>query len=117
MTDKKLKMEYRYLGKTGLKVSILSYGNYVNSHNKGAQQLTTESIRKCLEYGVNYFDTAEGYGNGVAEVLMGNAFKELGVQRKDIVVSTKLFFGQGPNGMGLSRKHLIEGTKASLTRL
>lgn len=61
-------MEYRYLGRTGLKVSVLSYGNYVNSNDGGAQQLTTDSIKRCMEYGINFFDTAEFYGFGEAEI-------------------------------------------------
>ena len=70
-----------------------------------------------MEYGVNYFDTAEYYGWGQAEILLGNAFKELNVKREEIVVSTKIFFLKGVNQIGLSRKHIIEGTKNSLKRL
>ena len=110
-------MEYRYLGRTGLKISLFSYGNYINSNNQEAQQLTTDSIKKCLEYGVNFFDTAEFYGYGQAETQMGLAFKELNVKREDIVVATKIFWHPGVNGIGLSRKHIIEGTKNSLKRL
>ena len=92
-----------------------------------------ESVQKCLEYGINYFDTAELYGFGQAEILLGQAFKELKVRREEIVVSTKLFYApaglasqaehfeyytkMGVNQVGLSRKHVIEGTKASLKRL
>ena len=90
--DLKKNMEYRYLGNTGIQVSILSYGNYINSHDEKAQELTTQSIKKCLDYGINFFDTAEGYGHGTAETLLGVAFKELGVKREEIVVSTKIFF-------------------------
>ena len=54
--------------------------------------MTTNAIKKCLDYGVNFFDTAEVYGGGLAETQMGIAFKELGVKREDIVVSTKIFF-------------------------
>jgi aryl-alcohol dehydrogenase-like predicted oxidoreductase len=123
MESNKQNMIYRYLGPTGLKVSVISYGNFVNSNTHENQKLTTDCIRRCLEFGVNTFDTAEGYGSGTAEVLMGNAFKELGVKREDIVVSTKIyFFGLGtkfenPNTKGLSRKHIIEGTKNCLKRL
>lgn len=70
------------------------------------------------EYGVNYFDTAEVYGTGIAEKVMGNALKRLNVPRKDLVVSTKFFkCGQGVNDTMLSRKHLSEGICASLERL
>lgn len=79
-----------------------------------------------MEYGVNFFDTAEIYSKGRAEVLLGQALKDLNVRREDVVVSTKLFFGtkgfwdKDPNkvnAVGLSRKHIIEGTKNSLKRL
>src|SRR5512142_2030987 len=70
------------------------------------------------EYGVNFFDNAEGYGNGQAEVVMGNVIKKLGWKREDIVVSTKIFWGgTGPNETGLSHKHVIEGMHNSLRRL
>ena len=78
--------------------------------------LTSNS--SALENGVNYFDTAEIYGNGLAEIAMGKAFKRLNVPRKDIVVSTKIFScGSGVNDTMLSRKHIIEGTLAGLKRL
>ncbi len=80
-------------------------------------------MKKCLDYGINFIDTAEGYGHGVAEVMLGNSIKELGLKREEIVVSTKIFFFQsGPehikvNNGGLSRKHIIEGLKNCLKRL
>jgi len=80
-------------------------------------------MKKMLAAGVNFFDTAEGYGRGAAELSMGRAFKELNeekpIERKDIVVSTKLFWGTGTsvNDFGLSRKHIIEGMRGSLKRL
>jgi aryl-alcohol dehydrogenase-like predicted oxidoreductase len=85
--------------------------------------LTTESLRKCLEYGINFIDTAEGYGHGVAEIMLGNSIKELGLKREDLVISTKIFFFGGGdehinvNFKGLSRKHIIEGLKNCLKRL
>lgn len=112
-------MEYRRLGKTGLKVSVLSFGAWVTF----SKQLDVEAVKKLLttakDAGVNFWDNAEGYEAGDAEKLMGQAFKELGWKRSDHVVSTKIFFGtaKGPNDTGLSRKHIIEGTKASLARL
>jgi len=73
---------------------------------------------RCFDYGVNYFDTAEIYGHGVAEIAMGKAFKKLNKPRKDLVISTKMFTcGEGVNSGMLSRKHLIEGCHASLERL
>lgn len=57
-------MEYRYLGNTGLKVSVLSFGNMVNHIGPNPQGSTTEIVKKCLDYGINFFDTAEGYSGG-----------------------------------------------------
>jgi aryl-alcohol dehydrogenase-like predicted oxidoreductase len=75
-------------------------------------------MKLCFEAGVNFFDTAELYGMGQAETIMGNAFKELGFKREEIVVSTKLWrCGQGVNEIMLSRKHIIEGLQNSLKRL
>lgn len=80
-------------------------------------------IKACLDSGVNYFDTAEAYGSGESERTLGNAFKALKVPRESIVVSTKIFFNSVPidiikyNTYGLSRKHIIEGTKNSLKKL
>jgi len=111
-------MEYRYLGNSGLRVSVLSFGNWITSAKPEAYEFTRDCIKACYERGVNFFDTAEGYGSGVAEELMGRAFKELGYKREDLVVSTKLFkCGQGPNTGYLSHKHITEGMKNSLKRL
>ena len=82
------KMEYRYLGPTGLKVSVLSWGNWVNNAN---DQLTIDSIKFCLEHGINFFDTAELYGFGMSELSLGKALKELNVQREKIVVTCKIY--------------------------
>ena len=72
----------------------------------------------AYEHGVNFFDNAEGYSAGKAETMMGNVIKKQGWKRSDLVVSTKIFWGgDGPNDKGLSRKHIIEGTKAALERL
>ena len=109
------KMEYRYLGPTGLRVSVLSWGTFVNHTD---DKLTTESVKYCLDHGINYFDSAELYGFGLAETSLGKALKELNVQREKIVVSTKLFtIGRDPNDSFLSRKHIIEGLRNSLKRL
>ena len=109
------KMEYRYLGKTGLKVSVLSFGNWVNNDN---DQLTKDSVKICLENGVNFFDTAEYYEFGKAETSLGKAFKALKVPREKIVVTTKILrVGYDPNDGFQSRKHIIEGLRNSLKRL
>lgn len=114
----KPKMIYRYLGNSGLKVSVIGYGNWVNSNEGSAAKFTTECIKACYDAGVNFFDTAEIYGNGEAERQMGAAFKELGLRREDLVVSTKIFScGSGVNDKFGSRKHIIEGLDNSLKRL
>lgn len=115
------KMAYRYLGKTGLKVSVLSYGNWLTTDANTAetQTLINDCVKKCYDYGVNFFDSAEMYACGAAETQIGHAIKALNAPRKDLVVSTKLIFcdPKAPNDRGLSRKRIIEGTKASLKRL
>ncbi|CDW85421.1 aldo keto reductase family protein [Stylonychia lemnae] len=112
------KMVYRYLGNSGLKVSLFSFGNWLNSMKQEDYEITRDAIKICLENGVNFFDTAEIYGMGAAETQMGKAFKELSIKREDIVVSTKIFrCGAGVNDTFLSRKHIVEGLRASLKRL
>ena len=88
--SKKTPMEYRYLGNSGLKVSVLSFGNWLNSDKKEDYEITRDAMKLCFEAGVNFFDTAEVYGMGQAEIIMGNAIKELGFKREEIVVSTKI---------------------------
>ena len=109
------KMEYRYLGNTGLKVSVFGFGNWVNNFN---DEMTKECFKKCLENGINFFDTAEIYGLGAGETSFGKVIKELNIPREKIVVSTKIFkIGDDPNDSFLSRKHIREGLKNSLKRL
>jgi voltage-dependent potassium channel beta subunit len=111
-------MPYRNLGRTGLKVSLFSYGSWVSFGNQVDVKEAKILLARCRELGVNFFDNAEVYANGRAEEVMGQAIKELGWKRSDIVISTKLFWGgPGPNDKGLSRKHIIEGLRASLKRL
>ena len=111
-------MEYRYLGRSGLRVSVFSFGNWVNSNDEKDYENTRDCMKKCFELGVNFFDTAEVYGQGQAEIAMGRAIKELGFRREDIVVSTKFMnSGPGPNDRFMSRKHLMEGINDSLKRL
>jgi voltage-dependent potassium channel beta subunit len=117
-TQTKIPMEYRYLGNSGLKVSVLSFGNWLNSNKPEDYEITRDAMKLCFEAGVNFFDTAEIYGFGQAETIMGNAIKELGFKREEIVVSTKIFkIGQGVNDTFLSRKHIVEAIHAQLKRL
>ena len=109
------KMEYRYLGNSGLRVSVIGFGNWVNNLN---DEVSKECFKKALENGINFFDTAEGYGFGKGEIQFGKIIKELNIPREKIVVSTKLFkIGNDPNDGCLSRKHILEGIKNSLKRL
>ena len=111
-------MEYRRLGKSGLELSALSFGSWVTF----GQQIDEDTAFACMEAayqaGVNFFDNAEAYAGGQAEIIMGNVIKRAGWKRSDLVISTKIFWGgKAPNHSGLSRKHLLEGIRASLARL
>jgi voltage-dependent potassium channel beta subunit len=115
-------MEYRRLGRSGLKVSVLSFGSWVTFAN--ANQLeTAKQAAECLsaakDAGVNFFDNAEGYSAGESERVMGAAFRELGWKRHEYVVSTKLFWGlyDVPNMKNtLNRKYLSQAIDGSLER-
>lgn len=111
-------MEYRFLGRSGLKVSALSLGAWVTYGSQVGEEVALECMQAAIDAGVNFFDNAEAYAGGNAEIVMGNVIKQAGWKRSDLVVSTKIFWGgSGPNDRGLSRKHIIEGTQASLARL
>jgi len=109
-------MRYNKLGKAGIRLSEIGFGSWITF----AKQINLNEIKEFMhiafDHGVNFFDNAEGYAHGEAETLMGKALKEF--RREDLVLSTKIFWGgNGPNDTGLSRKHLIEGTKNALKRL
>ena len=107
------KMEYRYLGNSGLRVSVLSFGNWEHDEKR-----TLECVKTFLNNGINFFDTAESYGLGTAEIALGKALKELNVPREKVVISTKIMRnGTDPNDSFESRKHIIEGLNLSLKRL
>jgi voltage-dependent potassium channel beta subunit len=111
-------MEYRFLGKTGLKVSALSYGSWVTFHTQADENKAYELMTAAYEHGVNFFDNAEAYAGGQSEVIMGKVLKKAGWKRSDLVISTKIFWGgEGVNDRGLSHKHIMEGTNAALKRL
>jgi voltage-dependent potassium channel beta subunit len=111
-------MEYRNLGKAGIKLSALSLGAWVTYGGQVNEEVAYDCMTAAYEAGVNFFDNAEAYANGNAEVVMGNVIKRTGWKRTDLVVSTKLFWGgDGPNNSGLSFKHISEGINASLKRL
>lgn len=111
-------MEYRRLGRAGIKVSALSLGAWVTYGGQVGQQAADACMIAAYEAGVNFFDNAEGYASGQAEIVMGNTIKSQGWRRESLVISTKIFFGgQGPNDQGLSHKHIIEGVHNALKRL
>ncbi len=111
-------MHHRHLGSSGLKVSALSFGSWVTFGNQSDQDMAYDCMVAAYDAGVNFFDNAEAYAGGEAEVIMGKVFRRAGWKRSDLVVSTKLFWGgQGPNDRGLSRKHILEGAETSLDRL
>ncbi len=111
-------MNYRRMGKSGLQLSELSLGAWVTYGGQVGQEIAESCMAAAYEHGVNFFDNAEAYADGNAEIVMGNAIKKLGWRREDIVVSTKIFWGgKGPNQTGLSHKHIIEGANNALRRL
>ena len=112
-------MEYRYLGRSGIKVSELSFGSWVTFSNQVDVDAAAESMAAAYEAGVNFFDNAEVYAGGKSEQIMGAALKKLGWRRSSYLVSTKFFWGinKGPNEENtLNRKRLIEGINGSLQR-
>ncbi|KAH6651283.1 NADP-dependent oxidoreductase domain-containing protein [Chaetomium tenue] len=113
-------MKFRYLGNSGLQVSVFSLGGWLTYGGTQKGSIVKEILQTAWDHGVQTFDTAETYAAGASEVEMGSALKELAWPRDEYVLTTKVFFGTGrsePNTRGLSRKHIIEGLKSSLARL
>jgi voltage-dependent potassium channel beta subunit len=113
-------MEYRHLGKTGIRVSELSFGSWVTFHTQADVEAAVEMMSAAYDAGVNFFDNAEAYAGGKSEEVMGEAFKQLGWRRGSYLVSTKLYWGLHDNineKNTLNRKRLIEGISGSLERL
>ncbi len=111
-------MEYRFLGRSGLKVSALSFGSWVTFGEQVDTDLAYNQMKTAYDAGVNFFDNAEGYEGGKSETIMGEVIKKAEWKRSDLVLSTKIFWGgDGPNDTGLSFKHIKEGTEASLKRM
>jgi voltage-dependent potassium channel beta subunit len=109
-------MHYRRLGRSGLKISEISLGAWVTFGSQVDEETSIELIQAAYEAGVNFFDNADIYANGQAELVMGKALKNM--PREALVLSSKVFWPTmpGPNGRGLSRKHIIESINASLKR-
>jgi voltage-dependent potassium channel beta subunit len=111
-------MEYRRLGRAGLKVSALSLGSWVTFKNQVDKKLAKDLMSLAYEHGINFFDNAEAYAAGQSEVIMGQALKDLGWPRDTFCVSSKVFWGgEQPTQRGLSRKHVTDACHAALKRL
>lgn len=110
-------MEYRKMGSCGLKLSAISLGAWVTFGDQIDARTAKDLTHRAYEAGVNFFDNADIYANGKAEEVMGGAIKEL--QRESLIISSKVYWRTmpGPNGKGLSRKHIMESCEASLRRL
>jgi 1-deoxyxylulose-5-phosphate synthase len=115
-------MDYVRLGSSGLEVSRICLG--CMSFGGGADWMLPEQpslaiVRKALDLGINFFDTANVYSEGESEQILGRALRAFGVRREDVVIATKVFhpMGSGPNQRGLSRKHIFQSIDASLQRL
>ncbi len=111
-------MEFRYLGASGLKVSAVSYGNWLTHGSQIESEQAAACVRAALEAGITTFDTADVYADGRAESVLGEALS--GQRRESLEIFTKVYFPTGPGGpndTGLSRKHIAESINASLRRL
>jgi voltage-dependent potassium channel beta subunit len=113
-------MNYRRLGRAGIKVSELSFGSWVTYGNQMDTRLARECMAAAFDAGVNFFDNAEAYAGGKSEEIMGEVLKQMGWPRLQYLVSTKFFWGiqEGPNSRNtLNRKYLLNAIDASLKRL
>jgi voltage-dependent potassium channel beta subunit len=111
-------MEYRKLGKSGLKVSALSFGSWVTFSNQVSLKPAMDMMAYAYENGINFFDNAEVYAEGESEKIMGEVIKKLNWSRDTFIVSSKVFWGgQKPTQLGLSRKHTFDACHAALKRL
>ncbi|MEA1977687.1 MAG: aldo/keto reductase [Chloroflexota bacterium] len=110
-------MEYRRMGRSGLKLSAISLGSWISFGDQIEKNIAEKLIQRAYEAGVNFFDNADVYANGDSERVMGEAIKDL--PRESLVVSSKVYWPTmpGPNGRGLSRKHIMESCHASLERM
>lgn len=113
-------MQYRRLGRSGLKVSVLSFGSWVTFGPQLAGPLAEDCLAAAYEAGVNFFDNAEVYSGGASEQIMGDAIAKLGWHRQNFVISTKLYWGIEDDvnlRRTLNRKYLFQGIDGSLDRL
>jgi voltage-dependent potassium channel beta subunit len=115
-------MEYRRLGKSGLQLSVLSFGSWVTFHKQINDNSADELMTIAYDNGINFFDNAEAYALGESEKMMGRVLKAKGWDRTSYVLSSKVFFGwrgkeNKPNQTGLSRKHIVEACNEALQRM
>jgi aryl-alcohol dehydrogenase-like predicted oxidoreductase len=110
-------MEFRRLGRSGLSVSEISYGNWITHGSQVEEDQAQACIKAALDAGITTFDTADVYANTAAESVLGRGLA--GLRRESLEIFTKVFFptGPGPNDQGLGRKHIMESAHASLKRL
>jgi len=115
-------MEYRYMGRTGLQLSVLSFGSWVTFHKQIEDHKADELMGMAYDAGVNFFDNAEAYAGGESELMMGRVLKNKQWDRTTYVLSSKVFFGlhgknNKPNQHGLGRKHIVEACHAAIGRM
>ncbi|MEQ8520799.1 MAG: aldo/keto reductase, partial [Vicingaceae bacterium] len=113
-------MEYRNLGKSGLKVSLYSFGSWLTFGKQIKDNTAGDLMKVAYDGGINFFDNAEIYSRGQSEIVMGEVLKKMKWSRDTYIVSSKAFFGSGgklPTQVGLNRKHLVEACEAALGRL
>src|SRR3954463_3602269 len=111
-------MNFRYLGNSGLKISEITYGNWLTHGSQVENEVATQCVRAALDAGISTFDTADVYANTKAESVLGDALK--GERRESLEIFTKVYWPTGPGGKndtGLSRKHIMESINGSLERL
>ncbi|MDK9294963.1 aldo/keto reductase family protein [Propionibacterium freudenreichii] len=111
-------MEFRYLGNSGLKISEITYGNWLTHGDQIDDKVAIDCVHAALDAGITTFDTADVYANGKAETVLGEALA--GTRRQSLEIFTKVYWPtgpKGPNDVGLSRKHIVESIDASLGRL
>ena len=111
-------MDYRYLGHSGLKISEITYGNWLTHGSQVENDIATQCVQAALDAGISTFDTADVYANTAAETVLGEALK--GERRESLEIFTKVYWPTGPRGKndtGLSRKHVMESINGSLQRL
>ncbi|HQV00717.1 MAG TPA: aldo/keto reductase, partial [Bacteroidia bacterium] len=115
-------MQYRYLGKSGLQLSVFSLGSWLTIGKSVDLKFSSKLMHYAYDNGINFFDSAEGYAGGQAEIVMGQILKKAGWERSSYIVSSKVFYGtkgdnNKPNEKGLSRKHIVEACHAALKRM